>query len=98
MTFYSPLLSVAAFCQLISCMFFQGFIIFLCYILKSETPLHIQVLRKLKNTPEDEYSSESINSPLRCKYVLIQFMKAYMINVYNKVKGKAIPMTGCGGQ
>ncbi|KAJ4440133.1 hypothetical protein ANN_08271 [Periplaneta americana] len=44
-----------------------GFIIFLCYILKSETPLHIQVLRKLKleNTPEDEYSSESVNSPLR---------------------------------
>ncbi|KAJ9586827.1 hypothetical protein L9F63_019579, partial [Diploptera punctata] len=44
-----------------------GFTIFLCYILKSETPLHIQVLRKLKleSTPEDEYSSESVNSPLR---------------------------------
>ncbi|GLH12057.1 Uncharacterized protein GBIM_16808, partial [Gryllus bimaculatus] len=44
-----------------------GFIIFLCYILKSEAPLHMQVLRKLKldNTPDDDFSSESANSPLR---------------------------------
>ncbi|XP_068086168.1 uncharacterized protein [Anabrus simplex] len=44
-----------------------GFIIFLCYVLKSETPLRMQVLRKLKldNTTEDDYSSDSANSPLR---------------------------------
>nr|CAD7201608.1 unnamed protein product [Timema douglasi] len=44
----------------------QGFIIFVCYVWKSETPVCVHILRQLKlNGSSEEHSSESINSPLR---------------------------------
>nr|CAD7568769.1 unnamed protein product [Timema californicum] len=46
--------------------FRKGFIIFVCYVWKSETPVCVHILRQLKlNGSSEEHSSESINSPLR---------------------------------
>ncbi|XP_046986208.1 adhesion G protein-coupled receptor L4-like [Schistocerca americana] len=47
-----------------------GFSVLVCYIISSECPLHTKLLHKLKlvKTTDVDFSSESLNSPLRCKY------------------------------
>ena len=65
--------------------FLQGITIFLCYILKSESPIHIKLLLSLKidNTAEEEYreySSDSVHSPLRCKFPIYLYI-AFEIHV-----------------
>jgi len=46
----------------------------------------MQVLRKIKleNTPEEEYSSESVNSPMRCKYQCVHCTEADRIELCSK--------------
>ncbi|XP_049807000.1 adhesion G protein-coupled receptor L4 [Schistocerca nitens] len=47
-----------------------GFSVLVCYIISSECPLHTKLLHKLKlvKTADVDFSSDSLNSPLRCKY------------------------------
>lgn len=62
-------------------MLFQGFIIFLCYVLHSESSLNLHLLTQLKlqKAKEQEFSSESDNNLFNCKYCLISTLLLFYL-------------------
>lgn len=56
--------------------FFQGFSILICFVLKAEVKLKSQSSKNVctKKMLEDNFCSGSINSPISCKYFLFFYL------------------------